>query len=65
MENVGDYGLPIRIMGIRGEQSHFALVGVEDHLLGSAPFGRGTEQRLIEGLVLVVPGHVFYRLSGP
>ncbi len=30
--------LPIRLMGVFGEECYFAFIGVEDHLLGGAPF---------------------------
>ncbi len=42
MDNAGVVGndcrFLIRLMGISGEESHFALIGIEDHFLGGAPF---------------------------
>ncbi len=41
-----DCGLPIRLMGVCGEEYHFAFIGVEDHFLGGAPFGDGGDRTL-------------------
>ncbi len=35
------YGLPIRLMGVCGEECLFAFIGVEHYFLGGAPFGVG------------------------
>ncbi len=36
-----DYGLPVRLMGVCGEECYFALMGAEDHLLR---FGDGGDR---------------------
>ncbi len=38
---VNDCGLPVRLMGVCGEECHFTFVGVEDHFLACAPIGDG------------------------
>ncbi len=37
------YGLPVRLMGVCGEECYFAFIGAEDHLLG---FGDGGDRTL-------------------
>ncbi len=41
-----DCGLPVRLMGVCGEECHFTFVGVEDHFLGCAPIGDGVDRTL-------------------
>ncbi len=36
-----DCGLSVRLMGVCGEECHFAFIGVEDHFLKVSPFGNG------------------------
>ncbi len=41
-----DCGLPVRLMGVCGEENNFAFIGVEDHFLGGSPFGDGGDRTL-------------------
>ncbi len=41
-----DCGLPVRLMGVCGEECHFTFVGVEDHFLGCAPIDDGGDRTL-------------------
>ncbi len=41
-----DCGLPVRVMGVCGEECHFTCVGVEDHFLGCAPVGDDGDRTL-------------------
>ncbi len=43
---VNDCWLPVRLMGVYGEECEFAFIGVEDHFLGGAPFGNGGDRTL-------------------
>ncbi len=40
-DGVAICGLQIRLMGVCGEECHFAFIGVEGHLLAGATFGEG------------------------
>ncbi len=41
-----DCGLPVRLMGVCGEECLFAFIGVENHFLEGAPFGDGGDRTL-------------------
>ncbi len=41
-----DYGLPVRLMEVCGEECHFAFIGIEDHFLGGAAFGDSGDRTL-------------------
>ncbi len=43
---VNDCWLPVRLMGVCGEECDFAFIGIEDHFLGGAPFGDGGDRTL-------------------
>ncbi len=47
---VNDCWLPVRLMGVCGEECDFAFIGAVDHFLGGAPFGDGGDKSDLCGL---------------
>ncbi len=41
-----DCELPVSLIRVRGEECHFAFIGIEYNFLRCAPFGNGGDRKL-------------------